>query len=155
VADFYFVDTSALAKRYILETGSAWLRGLINQTTGNKVFIVRTTAIEMIAAISRREIGGSLNSADAAAARLVFRADLASEYQVVELSATLANLAMHLAERHGLRGYDAIQLAAALEVNTLRTSFGSPPITLLSSDTELNTAAKAEGLACDDPNAHP
>ena len=155
MADFYFVDTGALAKRYILETGSAWLRGLLNPTTGNKVFIIRTTAIEMIAAVSRREISGSLSSTDAAAARSDFRADLAIEYQVVELSVTLANLAMQLAERHGLRGYDAIQLAASLEVNSFRTSHGAPPITLLSSDMELNTAATTEGLACDDPNAHP
>lgn len=155
MADFYFVDTSALGKRYIMETGSSWLRNLLNPATGNNVVIVRTTAVEMVAAISRRERGGTLTSSNAAAARADFRADLANEYQVVELTDTLANLAMLKSEQHGLRGFDAIQLAAALEVNTLRTTLGMPPVILLSSDTELNSAAMAEGLALDDPNLHP
>lgn len=55
MADFCFVDTSALGKRYIMETGSLWLRSLLAPATGNKVVIVRTTVVEMIAAISRRE----------------------------------------------------------------------------------------------------
>ena len=60
MAGFFFVDTSALGKRYIAETGSIWLRSLLNPATGNKVVIARTTAVEMIAAISRRERGGTL-----------------------------------------------------------------------------------------------
>jgi hypothetical protein len=62
---------------------------------------------------------------------------------------------MALAERHGLRGYDAIQLAAALEINSFRTGQGLPPITLLSADAELNAAAVRDGLTVDDPNSHP
>ena len=37
----YFVDTSALAKRYVNEPGSAWLRALLNPTTGAETLIVR------------------------------------------------------------------------------------------------------------------
>ncbi|HET6386139.1 MAG TPA: type II toxin-antitoxin system VapC family toxin [Armatimonadota bacterium] len=99
--------------------------------------------------------GGSLTPADAATAIEYFRADVANEYQIVELSAKLANQAMTLAERHGLRGYDAIQLAAALEINVFRTGQGLPPITLLCADSELNTAAALDGLTVDDPNHHP
>ena len=108
-----------------------------------------------MAAISRRERGATLAPADAATARASVRADLAHEYQVVELTATLAAHAMQLAERHSLRGYDAIQLAAALATNAVRTAQGLPPITMLSSDAELNAAAVAEGLTVDNPNAHP
>ncbi len=109
----------------------------------------------MVAAISRRERGGTLTPMDAATARTDFRADLTNEYQVIEMSATLADQAMQLAERHGLRGYDAIQLAAAMEVNVLRTTQGQPPIVLISADMELNAAATAEGLSVENPNAHP
>jgi hypothetical protein len=37
VAD-YFADTSALAKRYISETGSAWVRGLLDPAAGAQAF---------------------------------------------------------------------------------------------------------------------
>lgn len=62
---------------------------------------------------------------------------------------------MKQAETHGLRGYDAVQLAAAIIMNNRLAALGMPPITLLSSDLELNSAADSEGLLVDDPNAHP
>jgi uncharacterized protein len=79
VANFYFVDASALGKRYFMETGSVWISGLLNPAVGHTAAIVRTTTVEMIAAISRRERGGSLTPADAASARTEFRSDLAKE----------------------------------------------------------------------------
>ena len=72
----YYVDTSALAKRYINETGSTWLRSLLSPVAGADTFIVRVTAVELIAAITRRERSGSLTSADAATARAAFQTDL-------------------------------------------------------------------------------
>ena len=71
------------------------------------------------------------------------------------MTATLLNRAMTLAEIHGLRGYDAVQLAAACEVNAFYAAHGLRPLTLVSADSELNTAATGEGLPVDDPNAHP
>lgn len=73
----YFVDSSALGKRYIAETGSAWLRGLLDPASGCTVYVVRTTAVEIIAAISRRERGGSLTPTHGVTARSTFRTDLA------------------------------------------------------------------------------
>jgi hypothetical protein len=65
----YFVETSALAKRYIAEIGSLWLRALLDPSTGCSIYVVRVTAIEMIAAITRRERGGTLAPTDAATTR--------------------------------------------------------------------------------------
>jgi len=140
----YFVETSALAKRYIAETGSMWLRALLDPSTGCSIYVVRVTAVEIIAAITRREQGRTLAPTDASTARQAFRGDFATAYQVIEVTPALANRAMLLAEQHGLRGYDAMQLAAGL-----------PAITFISADTKLNTAAIAEGLTIEDPNAHP
>lgn len=42
----YFVETSALAKRYILETGSVWLRALLDPSAGCSIYVVRVTAVE-------------------------------------------------------------------------------------------------------------
>ena len=62
---------------------------------------------------------------------------------------------MRLATKHSLRGYDAVQLAAALEANDERIANGLPTLTFVSADTELNTAAQAEGLPVENPNNHP
>ena len=79
----FFVDTSALAKRYLAETGSAWVRSWILPRTGNVTIITR--------------------------------------------------------------------LASALQaMRTLSIS-----LTFVTADTRLLAAASAEGLAVDDPNAHP
>ena len=78
----YFVETSALAKRYIAETGSVWLRTLLDPSTGCSIYVVRVTAVEMIAAITRRERGRTRAPTDATAARQACRSALATAYQV-------------------------------------------------------------------------
>ena len=62
---------------------------------------------------------------------------------------------MTLATKHALRGYDAVQLAAALEANDERIANELSPLALISADDELNAAAKAEGLTVEDPNDYP
>ena len=62
---------------------------------------------------------------------------------------------MQVAQKHALRGYDAVQLAVALEVQTLSTSLRLSPIILVSADTELNATDLAEGLLIENPNLYP
>jgi uncharacterized protein len=61
---------------------------------------------------------------------------------------------MELAETHSLRGYDAVQLAAALMVHNMRQALGLPALELVSADRDLNDAATTEGLTVDNPNTH-
>ena len=151
----YLVDSSALVKRYVNETGSVWLSGLISPAAGHDIYIARITTVEVIAALTRRARGGSIAAVDASAACLLLRSDLSHDYEIVEMTAMLLDRAMTLAETYGLRGYDAVQLAAACEVNAFCAAHGLPPLTLVSADSELNTAATGEGLPVDDPNTHP
>jgi hypothetical protein len=62
---------------------------------------------------------------------------------------------MDSAERHGLRGYDAVHLAAALVVTEARQPLSLPALTFVSADTAQLQAARAEGVLVEDPNAHP
>lgn len=150
----YFCDTSAIVKRYIAETGSAWLRATIAPQAGNYVFVARITFVEVISAITRRERGKHISATDAKIAKTQFETDYSSEFFNVEISETLILEAARLAEKHALRGYDAVQLAAALETEKERIALGLPPLILLSADTDLNDAATAEGLTVDNPNNH-
>jgi len=151
----FFFDSSALAKGYIKETGTTWVRALINAQPPNEIFISQVTGVEIIAAITRRLRMGHISATDAAQAISAFRNDFQSRYEVVAVSVSLIEEAMDLAELHGLRGYDAVQLATALLVEAGMTAKGVGPLTLISADTDLNQAAQAEGILTDDPNLHP
>ena len=84
-----------------------------------------------------------------------FRYDFIHQHRVIEILPGLTSRAASLVQIHGLRAYDAVQLAAALDINTDRAAAGLSAVTLVSADGALNAAAVAEGLAVDDPNAHP
>ncbi|NJK69674.1 MAG: type II toxin-antitoxin system VapC family toxin [Richelia sp. CSU_2_1] len=152
---FYYVDSSALVKRYIRETGSAWVVSLFDPTLNNDVLISAITGVEIVAAIIRRGRGPSISTTDATAACFQFRSDLQSDYQVVELTDSIINSAMALAETYALRGYDAVQLATGCAINDLCTSNSLPPLTFVSADNELNAAAASEGLIVENPNSYP
>jgi hypothetical protein len=152
--EVYFLDSSALIKRYVTETGSAWVIKLIEPPSDDRIFIARITAVEVVSAIKRRERSGSLSSMDAITSLTQFRQELTSTYRSVDISAKLISRAMDLAESHALRGYDAIQLAAALEIYDQSQSVGLSTPKLVCADLALNVAAVAEGLRVEDPNSH-
>ena len=93
-------------------------------------------------------------AADAGNAISRFRRHFQRQYNSIEIISDVLNEAMLLADRHALRGYDAVQLAAALEVNKRSITASLSTITLISADQALNDAALAEGLIVDDPNTH-
>lgn len=152
----YFFDSSAVVKRYVNEVGTPWVLGVCDPRTGNRILLARITGVEVVAALTRagRSRGPGAMMATTAQVQQ-FRHDFINQYRVVEVTASILSRAMMLAHMHGLRGYDAVQLAAALEVHSLRPSALLPPMTLVSADVELNAAARAEGLVVDDPNSHP
>lgn len=150
----YFIDSSALVKRYVIEVGSTWLENLLSQS-GNDILIAEITQVEVIAALTRRGRSNSISSQDASKACNRFKVDVSSEYQVASLTSAMVSRASVLAEVHALRGYDAIQLATALEVNKVAQGSGLPTITFVSADNELNKIALKEGFLIENPNNHP
>ena len=151
----YFFDTSALVKRHVIESGSGWTRSLVRAKAAHSLYIARITAVEVTSAITRRQHGGHLSPAQAGAMLGHFRRHLAQRYLVMDLTPALFAQAMLTARKHGLRAYDAVQLAVVLELHQRHQNAGFGPVTLVSADLPLNTAAAAEGLAVEDPNAHP
>lgn len=150
----YFIDSSALVKRYINEIGSGYVLKIFNPSLNNEVFIASITGVEIIAAITRRSRGGSINTADAAFLSNQFRNDYQTDYQIIEITENIITQAIQLAETYALRGYDAVQLAVACAVNQLCVANGLS-LMLISADNELNIAASLEGLSVENPNNHP
>lgn len=75
-------------------------------------------------------------------------------YRVIDADLSVTLLAVELAQRHPLRAYDAIHLAAALDITTQAHNAGLPPLVFVSADVGLLAAARAEGLATENPNDH-
>ena len=114
----------------------------------------RITGAEVVSAITRRQRRSQITPLDSAAALGAFRRDFPSGYLVIEITASVVAKAMDLSEQYGLRGYDSVQLAAALELCAQCRLAGLPELTFVAADNDLNTAAAAEGLTVDDPNNH-
>ena len=119
------------------------------------LYIARITGAEVIAALARRTRAGSLTQSAVQGAMAAFRSDFGSDYLISELTPTLVDRAMDLAQAYRLRDYDAVQLAAAVDVNAERQEYRLPLLTLVSADTDLNQAATAEGLAVENLNDQP
>jgi uncharacterized protein len=151
----HFLDSSALVKRYISEVGSAWVLELFNPVLGNEIFVAAVSGVEIVAAVTRRSRGGSVSTTDAAAVCRQLRSDLQIEYQILEITDLIIETGMNLAELHGLRGYDAVQLAAGCALNKLCLSNNLPAVIFVSADKELNAAASREGLVVENPNDYP
>ncbi len=152
-----YFDTSALAKRYLAETGSAWVRGITDPSSGNTIAISNITRVEIGAAIARRQRDprSRMSIADRDALIQLFDYHVAHDYLVMDLAPDVIDDAYRLTQHHQLRGYDAVQLAAAFTLNTQLIGAGLPALMLVAGDGELLTAAGAEGLATDDPYLHP
>ena len=110
----YFLDSSAVVKRYIREAGTAWIINTTNPSARNRIYLARITGVEVVSAISSQKRAGTLSTTTAETAIARFREDLTNQYRVVEITRLLAERAMKLAETYALRGYDAVQLAAGL-----------------------------------------
>jgi uncharacterized protein len=154
MAAFLF-DASGIVKRYLIEVGSGWVQGLTDPAAAHEIFVSRITRVEIVAAITRRGCGGPLPASSVPALLAQFRHDALHQYNLVEITPALLADAERLAEIHALRGYDAVQLAAAAELHQRRLTAGMSRLTLISADQDLNAAALAEGIDVDDPTAHP
>ena len=133
-----YLDTSSLLKLYLEEDHSDLVR---SWAAGAEVLCTsRISYPEAMAALARRRRQGDLDRDGFDAVRRSLTADWPG-FSAVELS---EQAAAEVAVRLALRGFDAIQLAAAVEIVA---GSGQAPAFFSSFDRQLNRAARAEGLA--------
>jgi len=148
----YFLDSSALVKRYVTEDGSDWIRELSAPSAHNPIIIARIAWIEVLSALARRQREGNLAQEDCGKAIQAFRHDVHTQYQIAELDQMLAETAGQLVGRYPLRAYDAVQLASALHAQADLQSMQGPSLVFLTADVRLFAVAEAEGLQTNDPS---
>lgn len=151
----FYLDSSALVKRYSAETSSKFVIKLLQPSAKNRLYAVKITEVEVCAALNRKRKGLKITAAVATKSIARFQKNFAARFVKSDISDSLIKNAVRLSDKHTLRGYDAIQLAAALEANTERINRGLSPLTFVAADTELNNAAQTEGLTVENPNNYP
>jgi uncharacterized protein len=133
-----YLDTSALVKLYVSEQGSAAVHAWTS--AASLIATARITYAEARAAIAQTRHLGALTPAELRRAVAALDAGWTG-FLRVDVSEALVSRAGYLAEKHGLRGYDAVQLAAALDARPVVADYR-----FASFDDTLNAAAAREGL---------
>nr|WP_275974183.1 type II toxin-antitoxin system VapC family toxin [Argonema galeatum] len=149
------MDTSALVKRYIPETGTDWILSITDPATGKDLAIAQITWVEVLSALSRRQRQGSISADRFDLTLQDFRVDFENLYQVIEVDRSLIEIAGQLVIQYPLRAYDAVQLASALRVQSLLASLPDIELVFVTADDRLINVAQTEGLVTDNPNNYP
>jgi predicted nucleic acid-binding protein len=106
-----YLDASAIVKRYVTESGSKEVVALINDAAVAATSIV--SRAEVAAAFARAVRLGVLDEAGGRRVQRRFAREWPDFVRTL-VTETLVARAETLAWNHGLRGYDAVQLASAL-----------------------------------------
>ncbi len=146
----YFMDSSAISKRYMLESGSSWITSLVVPTAGHVTIISELAIVEVSSALARKQRLTQISSAEAAQNRLDLLLHVDKAYIAIPLEVKILRWASELVGKYPLRSLDAIQLACAVEAAAIL----GEPLTFLSADSNLLSAAAAEGLVTDNPLLH-
>jgi uncharacterized protein len=140
----YYLDSSALVKRYAAESGSAKVAALIE---GDHRIAVSWLAIpETLSAVARRAKGGSMRAEELAAIRDQLNQDI-QRFLIVDVAGEPVDGIETLITRHALRGADSIHLSTALWLGKAAKT----PIIFVSSDNELLNAARSDRLKTYNP----
>ena len=137
-----FTDSSALVKLYADEAGHEEIRAL------DAVAVTQIARVEVPSAFWRKQRTGELDASDAQLLTAEFEADYfgteheSPRFAVAVVTSEILDEAARLCARHGLRAYDAVQLATAIAVRAADPSCTDIAVF----DVTLRNAAAAEGF---------
>lgn len=151
----YYLDASALVKRYSDEPGSNWIRQITDQNAENTVLVAEITLAEVSAALAaKHRATGGITRQQMERIFSRFLQDCNEYFLLLPVDRPVIDLAVDLAQIHRLRGYDAVQLAAAMEIAETLRSQNLAPCVFVASDEDLLSAASDNNLNVENPLEH-
>lgn len=150
----YYLDTSALVKRYLPEPGTPWLNQLLSEDASTLFLSSELALVEVVSALCRAQREKRISTMHRDRLINQVNVELQRLVRAVSISRLVVQTAGSLVIRHPLRAYDAIHLATALDVASDLARLGMDVPVLISADVALLAAAQAEGLQVDNPNNH-
>ena len=134
-----YLETSSLVKLYVLEKDSEAVRGSVEASEAVATSVLAYA--EARAAFARKLRERGITKEAHGAVKRALDADWPSFF-VLNVTAGTACAAGDLAEKHGLRGFDALHLASAVELRAA----GVTDLRFSSADDRLRAAARVEGF---------
>ena len=151
----YFLDSSAIVKRYVFEQGRSFILALYNPAQHHNLYISQIALVEVVASMCRRTREDSITIADRDTLIEAFNRHCRKIYSIQRITTTVVTSAGNLCRLHKLRAYDAVQLACALQLrDKALASKTSVPIFVCADNNLINIAA-TEGLKIENPNNYP
>lgn len=140
---FYFFDTSALVKRYHLESGSDRVHAIFDDSDSTLI-ISELAIVELASALQRKRNRSEISVEAMNDALARFTNDVLRDLLVASLRAGQIQRARDLVLQLSLKTLDALHLASASELRALSPMF-------VCADARLREAASSLGLDVLDP----
>jgi uncharacterized protein len=151
----YFLDSSAVVKRYFPEQRHQWIDALCDAPQGHEIYIAQSALVEVVAALCRREREGSITLPERDTLIMLFRKDSRESYNVWPVTTDLYTSAGDLCRSHRLRAYDAVQLACIVALRRYTLANQAPEPIFVCADVGLLDIAGVEGVQVENPNTYP
>jgi uncharacterized protein len=150
----FYMDASALAKRYAPEAGSALVDAILDNVPGSRVYVLNVGVGEVVSILVRKKNAGVIPAAYFSQALLNLEREIVRPADISKLPVTnrLATSSLSLIVAHSINSTDAITLKSALAIARKQRAAGHD-LVLVASDQRLLRAAQAERLGTFDPES--
>jgi predicted nucleic acid-binding protein len=148
----FFLDASALPKRYAPEPGSGLVDFLFDNVAESRLFILNVGYAEVVSVLVRRRNAGTLSANRFGQALLDLDREIVQSAgkHLLPVDNAIVTDAVALLAVHSINATDAIGLRVALDI-AQRLRAAGDDLVLVASDQRLLRAAQAEGLVTFDP----
>jgi predicted nucleic acid-binding protein len=150
----YYLDASALVKRYLRERGTEWLDELLAGTSPTRYLSTSLITVELTAALARAQREGRISKAHRDRVAAQAARECKALLRQAEVAEDVMTAASGLTLRYPLRAYDAVHLATAMILRAQASDLPIDAPIFIAADRTLLTAAMAEGFVTDNPNDH-
>ena len=140
----YVLDTSAIVKRYVAESGHAWAVTLCDPAQAHVLYIAQVALVEVVATFCRKAREANIGVAERDRLIAEFRKDCTGNFAVIPVTTNIYTRAGDLCQIHALRAYDAVQLACVLSLRDDALALGAPLPTFVCADNDLLSFARVE-----------
>ena len=150
----FFLDGSALAKRYVPEIGSALVDVLVDTVAEQRIYLLHIGYAEVVSVLVRKKNAGGISAAVFNQALLNLEREVIRSLgkHLLSFDNSVASDALAFIVQHATNATDAIVLRVALDIAQLLRA-GGDDLVLVASDQRLLRATQVEGLTTFNPES--
>lgn len=151
--NYFWLDASAVVKRYITETGTANMQYFFTHVHPNRMMICRPMTVgEVVSIFVRRKNSRQITPAYFNQVKQLFEIEIRQSSDIVKIRPTeiQEDASVEFIEAYSINSTDALILQCAID-NTIELQVKGNNLVLVSSDKRLLGAAQGEGLLTFNP----